>query len=57
MVRAIVGTMLDIGRGKMPPEKIRDIIESKDRCRSGMSAEARGLTLTDVKYIWDDILP
>ena len=57
MVRAIVGTMLDIGRGKMPPEKIRDIIESKDRCRSGMSTEARGLTLTDVKYIWEDILP
>lgn len=57
MVRAIVGTMLDIGMGKMPPEKIRDIIESKDRCRSGMSAEARGLTLTDVKYIWEDILP
>ncbi|MBQ8650552.1 MAG: tRNA pseudouridine(38-40) synthase TruA [Flavobacteriales bacterium] len=56
MVRAIVGTMIDIGRGKILPEDIASIIESHSRCKSGMSAPAHGLTLNKVEYDWDNIL-
>ena len=56
MVRAIVGTMIDVGRGKIKPEDLNDIIESRSRCESGMSAPAHGLTLNKVKYHWDNIL-
>ncbi|HOU69689.1 MAG TPA: tRNA pseudouridine(38-40) synthase TruA [Paludibacteraceae bacterium] len=51
MVRAIVGTLIDIGRGKMTIEKFRQIIEKKDRCSAGSSAPAQGLFLVDVKYL------
>lgn len=50
MVRAIVGTLVDIGKGKMPPEHIREIIESKSRCKAGPSVPACGLFLTEVNY-------
>jgi tRNA pseudouridine38-40 synthase len=50
MVRAIVGTMLQIGRGRMEPGFITDIIESKDRRRAGESAPAEGLYLTKITY-------
>jgi tRNA pseudouridine38-40 synthase len=50
MVRAIVGTLLLVGKGEMQPEEIRDIIESKSRSNAGMSVPACGLYLTEVKY-------
>ena len=50
MVRAIVGTLLIIGRGEIPPEGIRDVIESKSRGNAGSSVPACGLYLTEVKY-------
>jgi tRNA pseudouridine38-40 synthase len=50
MVRAIVGTLLSVGKGEMPPEGIRDIIESKNRSKAGTSVPACGLYLTEVKY-------
>ena len=50
MVRAIVGTLLDIGFGKLNPEGFRRIIESRDRSEAGTSAPARGLFLVDVEY-------
>ena len=50
MVRSIVGTMLEVGTGKITLEEFRGIIEAKDRGRAGMSAEARGLFLTDIGY-------
>ena len=50
MVRAIVGTLLEIGKGKMPPETIADIIEAKNRAEAGFSVSAKGLFLTEVKY-------
>lgn len=56
MVRAIVGTMIDVGRGKIKPEDLNDIIESRSRCESGMSAPAHGLTLNRVEYPWANIL-
>ncbi len=50
MVRAIVGTMIDIGKGKITLEKFEEIITAKDRSMAGMSAPAKGLFLTDIEY-------
>lgn len=50
MVRAIVGTLLEVGLGKMTPEGIRAVIESKDRGKAGVSMPAKGLYLTRVVY-------
>ncbi|GAB3916129.1 tRNA pseudouridine(38-40) synthase TruA [Mucilaginibacter boryungensis] len=50
MVRAIVGTLILVGRGEMEPEGIRAIIESKNRSNAGTSVPACGLYLTEVKY-------
>ncbi|MGW9687067.1 tRNA pseudouridine(38-40) synthase TruA [Flagellimonas sp. 2504JD1-5] len=50
MVRAIVGTLLDVGLGKMKPEEIKAILQSKDRGKAGVSVPAKGLYLTKVSY-------
>lgn len=50
MVRAIVGTLVLIGKGITPPESIHDIIKSKNRSNAGSSVPACGLYLTEVKY-------
>jgi tRNA pseudouridine38-40 synthase len=50
MVRAIVGTMINLGQHKINIEELRLIIESKDRCNAGESVPARGLYLTRVEY-------
>lgn len=50
MVRAIVGTLLAIGRSKLSPADMKRIIESKDRKQAGESAAACGLYLTRVEY-------
>lgn len=50
MVRAIVGTLLLVGRGKLNVAGFRRIIESKERCAAGDSAVAEALFLVDVEY-------
>ena len=50
MVRAIVGTMVNIGLGKLEVEKMHDIIESKDRNQAGFSVPPQGLYLMDIQY-------
>lgn len=50
MVRIISGTLLDVGLGKIRPEEIPEIIESKDRQRAGKTLPAHGLYLVEVKY-------
>lgn len=50
MVRAIVGTLLDVGMHKLTVADFCQIIEAKDRCRAGMSVPAHGLYLVDVSY-------
>lgn len=50
MVRAVVGTLVDVGRGKISPEEFARIIEAKDLSQSSSSAPAAGLFLTDVVY-------
>ena len=50
MVRNIVGTLIEIGRGKFPPGSIKKIIKNKDRKIAGPTAKACGLFLVGVKY-------
>ena len=50
MVRTIVGTLVDIGRGQMEPEQMRAIVDSRDRTRAGQTAPAQGLMLWKVDY-------
>lgn len=50
MVRNIIGTVIDVGRGKLKPGDIPAIFEAKDRRTAGQTAPARGLTLARVIY-------
>ena len=50
MVRAVVGTLIEVGTGKTSLEEFKKIIESKDRKNAGPSAPARGLFLTEINY-------
>lgn len=50
MVRAIVGTLVEVGRGKLSVAGFRQVIEQQDRCKAGTSAPAQGLFLVDVTY-------
>lgn len=50
MVRAVVGTLLDVGRGRLTVGDFEAVFRSGDRGRAGTSAPACGLFLTDVKY-------
>jgi tRNA pseudouridine38-40 synthase len=50
MVRAIVGTLLEVGKGKLSLEGFRKIIEKKDRKAAGTSAPGQGLFLVDAEY-------
>ena len=50
MVRAVVGTLLEVGRGKMSVEEFRRVIEAKNRCVAGTSVPAKGLYLVHVEY-------
>ncbi len=50
MVRAIVGTLVDVGRGRYSPHGFRAIVESRDLSRSSAGAPAQGLFLSDVRY-------
>lgn len=50
MVRAIVGTLLEVGKGKMSLDEFRGVIERKDRCSAGESVPAHALFLEEVDY-------
>ncbi|MBA4409639.1 MAG: tRNA pseudouridine(38-40) synthase TruA [Bacteroidota bacterium] len=50
MVRALVGTMLEVGIGKISLDEFRMIIEQKDRSAAGLSVPAHGLFLKDIEY-------
>ncbi len=50
MVRNIVGTLVEVGRGKRKPDDMKDIIASRDRKIAGATAPAQGLFLKEVKY-------
>ncbi len=50
MVRIIVGTLAEIGRGRRPVEWVDEVLASRDRTRAGPTAPAEGLVLTRVEY-------
>jgi tRNA pseudouridine38-40 synthase len=50
MVRAIVGTIIEIGKGKINLEEFVQIIENKNRSEAGMSVPSHGLFLADIEY-------
>ena len=50
MVRAITGTLIDVGRGKISIKDFRSIIESRNRCKAGTSLPAKALFLTEIEY-------
>ena len=50
MVRALVGTLVEIGRGKRPPRWMADVIDSRSRTTAGQTAPAHGLFLVSVAY-------
>ena len=50
MVRNIVGTLLDVGRGNLNPDDVGQILKSKRRSEAGPTAPARGLFLVEVEY-------
>ena len=50
MARNIVGTLVEVARGKMPAASAKDILKAKDRRRAGPTMPARGLCLMEVKY-------
>lgn len=50
MVRILVGTLLEVGRGNLQPEEMGDILVSQDRKRAGETVPACGLCLVDVRY-------
>jgi tRNA pseudouridine38-40 synthase len=50
MIRALVGTLVDVGRGKLSVEEFRNILHAKDLSLSSSSAPAQGLFLSNVRY-------
>lgn len=50
MVRAIVGTLLEVGRGRLTIDDVRRIIEKKDRCSAGESVPGNALFLVNIEY-------
>lgn len=50
MVRIIAGTLIEIGNGQYPPERMKSIVEACDRAAAGPTAPACGLTLIGIRY-------
>lgn len=50
MIRIIAGTLIEIGRGAYPPERIKEMLEGLDRSLAGPTALAEGLTLMEIQY-------
>ena len=50
MVRAVVGTLFEVGRGKMTVSQFIGVVEARNRCAAGQSAPAEGLYLVNVEY-------
>ncbi len=57
MVRAIVGTLVEVGKGKMTLEEFQKILDSKDRKKAGPTAPAHGLFLKEVKILVRSKIP
>jgi len=56
MVRAVVGTLLEVGLQKKSPESVLEVLEAKDRSQAGVSVPAKGLSLVSIRYPYSDQL-
>jgi tRNA pseudouridine38-40 synthase len=50
MVRSLVGTMVEVGKGKLPPDKLNDLLLTGERSLAGPTAPPQGLFLVEVRY-------
>ena len=50
MVRAVVGTLFEVGHGRMTKDEFAAVIAAHDRCKAGHSAPPEGLALVEIKY-------
>ena len=50
MVRIIAGTLIRVGRGFYTPERVKDILEAKERTADGVTAPPNGLVLVGIDY-------
>ena len=50
MVRAVVGTLFEIGKGRMTEAQLAEVIAAHNRCKAGHSAPAEGLSLVRIQY-------
>jgi tRNA pseudouridine38-40 synthase len=50
MVRNLVGTLVEVGQGRLSPAQVTDILGSRDRARAGPTAPAQGLYLDHIRY-------
>ncbi len=50
MVRIIVGTLIRVGRGFYTPNKVKEILDAKERTEAGVTAPAEGLVLVEIRY-------
>ena len=50
MVRATVGTLLEVGRGRRAPEWVAEVLEARDRCLAGQSVIGEALFLEEIRY-------
>ena len=50
MVRNIVGTLVEVGKGKRSPDQFGQVLRARDRRQAGMTAPPQGLYLVEVKY-------
>ena len=50
MVRIIAGTLMEVGRGHIAPQAVKEILEAKDRKKAGPTAPACGLTLVGIEF-------
>jgi tRNA pseudouridine38-40 synthase len=50
MVRTIIGTLIEVGRGRISSDSLGDILQGRSRSRAGQTAPAHGLTLLKIDY-------
>lgn len=54
MVRIIAGTLIQVGKGRLKPEYVKQMLEAKDRTVAGQTAPPQGLTLVGIEYVDND---
>ncbi len=56
MVRIIAGTLIRVGRGFYEPERVKEILEERERTAAGVTAAPNGLVLVEIDYGTEDLL-